>query len=184
MLQLQKSLRNLLPSRWRSITRIVFLFLWRTTLNPQTKTISLPGLKATAGHPAVDLAHFSVQSDLELDGQCAGPLFGPLSVRKGSCRLGSRVSGTHRRRHERAAIPCWADRATLGSFYCLARIATAATGQRWSVEHIVPLKHPLVCGLHCPANLTLSTLVDNVLKGNRWWPDMPAMQAELFAGAV
>jgi hypothetical protein len=68
----------------------------------------------------------------------------------------------------------------LGMFYRLARIATAATGTRWSVEHIVPLKNPLVCGLHCPANLTLSPLVDNVLKGNSWWPDMPAMQMEMF----
>lgn len=113
-------------------------------------------------------------------GQCCGPLFGPLAIRVGPKVFGSRLPGTHRRRHERAAIPGWADKPTIGQFYRLARIATKATGVRWSVEHIVPLRHPLVCGLHCPANLTLSPLAANVLKGNRWWPDMPAVQAELF----
>ena len=83
--------------------------------------------------------------------------------------FGSRLPGTHRRRVERRATPPWADRTAIGHFYRLARIATAGTGVRWSVEHIVPLRHPLVCGLHCPDNLTLSPLDANVRKGNSWW---------------
>lgn len=42
-----------------------------------------------------------------------------------------------------------------------------------TVDHIVPLRHPLVCGLHVQDNLQLSTERFNKIKGNRFWPDMP-----------
>jgi hypothetical protein len=42
-----------------------------------------------------------------------------------------------------------------------------------TVDHVVPLKSPLVCGLHCEANLELIPANDNFRKGNRHWPDMP-----------
>lgn len=41
------------------------------------------------------------------------------------------------------------------------------------VDHVVPLKHPLVCGLHCWHNLQLLPPDINCSKGNRRWPDMP-----------
>lgn len=34
------------------------------------------------------------------------------------------------------------------------------------VDHIVPLQHPLVCGLHCFANLQVITAYDNMSKNN------------------
>lgn len=46
-------------------------------------------------------------------------------------------------------------------------------GRQVQVDHIVPLKHPLVCGLHVPHNLTVSLEDDNRRKGNRFWPEMP-----------
>jgi hypothetical protein len=56
---------------------------------------------------------------------------------------------------------------------------TAETGVQHSVDHIVPLIHPLVCGLHCPANLRVIPLADNIRKSNNWWPDCPFEQLEL-----
>lgn len=57
---------------------------------------------------------------------------------------------------------------------------TASTGVQHSVDHIVPLIHPLVCGLHCEDNLESITLAANIQKSNNWWPDMRGKQPTLF----
>lgn len=38
------------------------------------------------------------------------------------------------------------------------------------VDHIIPLKHPLVCGLHVEGNLQLLTLSENCKKHNKFEP--------------
>lgn len=43
----------------------------------------------------------------------------------------------------------------------------------FEVDHIVPIKHPLVCGLHVWHNLQLLSRADNRRKKNRTWPHMP-----------
>jgi hypothetical protein len=67
----------------------------------------------------------------------------------------------------------WADPDELLDFYALAATATRLMGQPYEVDHIVPLNHPLVCGLHVPANLKVVTRAQNRSKHNRHWPDMP-----------
>jgi hypothetical protein len=46
----------------------------------------------------------------------------------------------------------------------------------FEVDHVVPINHPLVCGLHVWANLQLLAPKINRSKGNRTWPDMPTPQ--------
>ena len=65
------------------------------------------------------------------------------------------------------AVPAWSDETRVLGYYEEARRSGL------SVDHIVPLKHPLVCGLHCEDNLQLLTSQVNSSKGNRYWPDMP-----------
>jgi hypothetical protein len=37
-----------------------------------------------------------------------------------------------------------------------------------TVDHIIPLQHDLVCGLHVPENMQLMTLVANSSKSNKF----------------
>ena len=79
------------------------------------------------------------------------------------------------------AVPKWANKFFIEEIYDLARRRTEVMGFEWHVDHIVPLRHPLVQGLHCEQNLQVIPAVRNYTKGNRTWPDMPG--SESFSGA-
>ena len=74
---------------------------------------------------------------------------------------------------KRRSVPAWADLSKIKAIYAEARRLEMQTGERFHVDHIVPLKSPLVCGLHWELNLTILGASENIRKGNRIWPDMP-----------
>lgn len=41
-------------------------------------------------------------------------------------------------------------------------------GEQYDVDHIIPLRHPTVCGLNVPWNLQIIPHLDNMKKGNAW----------------
>jgi hypothetical protein len=81
-----------------------------------------------------------------------------------------------RRSQKHLATPRWADPVAIFSYYALAKDLTKKTGVKFSVDHMVPLRSPLVCGLHVENNLQVIELSRNSAKRNRFWPDMPEEQ--------
>lgn len=75
-----------------------------------------------------------------------------------------------RRATKRQATPAWVNRKILQKFYEEARQLTVSTGVKYQVDHEVPLKHSLVCGLHVPANLKVVTEEYNLNKYNHFEP--------------
>jgi hypothetical protein len=59
------------------------------------------------------------------------------------------------RRHLSVRTPRWANRFFIQEAYDLARRRSKMLGEPWEVHHIVPLYHPLVCGLHVETNLSV-----------------------------
>lgn len=86
----------------------------------------------------------------------------------------SRALSAQRTRRRNAAklnaVPRWANEFFIREAYQLALRRTRITGFKWSVDHIVPLRGKMVCGLHCEANLAVIPMIDNERKGNRHWP--------------
>lgn len=82
-----------------------------------------------------------------------------------------------RRAAKLRATPAWSVDFFVEEAYDLARLRTELTGVPYDVDHIVPLQSPLVCGLHAHTNLRVIPAAINRSKNNRYWPDMPALEA-------
>jgi hypothetical protein len=66
----------------------------------------------------------------------------------------------------RYATPPWADKNQIDQLYIEARKLTLETGIQHEVDHIIPVKHPLVCGLHVETNLRILSGPVNNKKSN------------------
>lgn len=72
--------------------------------------------------------------------------------------------------HAKQATPTWADRDLIADLYTLARVYREETPVFAHVDHVVPLRSKIVCGLHSQHNLTCLPHDENIRKGNRVWP--------------
>jgi len=64
--------------------------------------------------------------------------------------------------------PPWADKEMIKAIYSGARIATMLFERDFQVDHIVPLNHKYISGLHVPDNLQILTAEENLIKSNRF----------------
>lgn len=75
-----------------------------------------------------------------------------------------RSKGARYRANKFQAQPSWVDTKILTKIY-------ADCPEGFHVDHKVPLKHPLVCGLHVPWNLEPIPARDNLIKHNKFDPE-------------
>lgn len=73
-----------------------------------------------------------------------------------------------RRALKKQATPHWADQEKIKKIYEGACALERVTGLKYHVDHIIPLNHPDVCGLHVWANLQILEAELNISKGNRY----------------
>lgn len=122
-----------------------------------------------------------MQLTLSIDGHCNGPLFAPVVKRRPAKRALIRNSGGKEVWAKWCRTrPSLEDKRVFYDLQALGRIYTKFLCVQYSVDHVVPLNHPLVCGLHRVANFEVAPLADNIRKSNNWWPDMPETQGDLF----
>lgn len=81
-----------------------------------------------------------------------------------------RADTKSRRRKHRQASPPWLTRqqkSEMRELYKIAMTMTKTTGEKYVVDHIVPLRSDTVCGLHVPWNLRVITQEENLKKSNK-----------------
>jgi len=69
------------------------------------------------------------------------------------------------------SFPPWVDRVALKALWYQCRSKEKEEGVPYTLDHIVPLNHPYVCGLTVPWNLRVVPAIPNFSKGNSWHPD-------------
>jgi len=75
-----------------------------------------------------------------------------------------------RRATKLQATPLWLteeDKMRILKFYTEAKRLESVTGQKYHVDHIIPLQGEIVCGLHVPWNLQVLSAVENRDKSNK-----------------
>lgn len=85
----------------------------------------------------------------------------------------SRAKDARYRAAKLQATPAWANKQRIEEFYFAADFLSMVTGMWYHVDHIVPLQSKLVRGLHWEGNLQVIPWIENIVKNNRYWPDMP-----------
>lgn len=92
-----------------------------------------------------------------------------LTYKEANPELYKALVSVRKRRH-RSATPPWVtkeQKLEMRKLYLSAQRLTKLTGERYVVDHIIPLINPEVCGLHVPWNLRVMTQEENLRKSNK-----------------
>lgn len=74
-----------------------------------------------------------------------------------------------RAKQQQLATPRWVDRERLKAIYRLRdEMNQESPEMQYEVDHIIPILHDLVCGLHVPENLQILPKRENFIKGSKF----------------
>ena len=90
---------------------------------------------------------------------------------KEMARAKRRARTADRRVRRVQQTPSWANREAIQRVYEEAQRLSDHTGLPHHVDHIIPLRGKLVCGLHVEQNLRVIPGSENVRKSNRYEPE-------------
>lgn len=142
---------------------------WRKS-NPQ---------KVKACHDAYNASYYAANREKETARVAAYQAKNPEKVAAGNAAWAkanpekARAKTMARKARKLRATPVWADQRGIELWYTGSQIMTKIMGRPYHVDHIVPLRSKLVCGLHAHTNMQLLPGDENMSKSNRYWPDMP-----------
>jgi len=83
-------------------------------------------------------------------------------------RIRRKIECQLRRSRIRQATLDGVDKSAIERFYREAILLSEKTNIPHDVDHIIPLKHDKVCGLHVPWNMQILTKSENIRKHNKW----------------
>lgn len=96
-------------------------------------------------------------------------------ARKAKYRAENPALGAHyvrlRQTRKQQATPVWADLEAIKRVYKQCSKMSLDGGVKYHVDHIIPIRHKEVCGLHCEFNLQILTAAENQSKGNSFTTD-------------
>lgn len=84
-------------------------------------------------------------------------------------KVNARTAQRHAAKMQRT--PQWLskeEKVRIQCYYQVASMRIRETGQRWHVDHIVPLQGETVSGLHVPWNLRVIPATENIRKSNKY----------------
>jgi hypothetical protein len=79
-----------------------------------------------------------------------------------------RAEVSARRRRVRVQMPKWTRAKEMKCFYLMAQRVSECLGVKHVVDHVIPLKSPVVSGLHVPGNLQVIPAFINSRKSNHY----------------
>lgn len=88
-------------------------------------------------------------------------------------KLANHAAHSIAKKHNRPVVMVPGEEEAIGRMYLRAQELTNKTGEQHDVEHMTPLDHELVCGLHVLSNLWVLRHKDNVNRAKMYHPDWP-----------